>query len=204
MASDPSVGVEESGDVQQRLLDAAEACFEQFGLAKTTMEDVARSAGMSRATVYRYFTNRDELLMGVVEREARCTSVVIKERLRGIRNPGEYIVEGIVQSLAEIPKRPALAMPFGADVVGVTSRLVLNSERLANIALELILPVIEPAQKKGLLREHIDVNLMIEWIFRIIASYLTVPSSSARTEKEMRALLRTFLLPALLKNGDGG
>jgi len=204
VASDPSLGVEESGDVQQRLLDAAEACFAQFGLAKTTMEDVARNGGMSRATVYRYFKNRDELLMGVVEREARRTSVVIKERLRGIRNPGEYIVEGIVQSLVEIPKRPALAMPFGADVVGVASRLVLNSERLANIALELVLPVIEPARKKGLLRENIDLNLMIEWIFRIIASYLTVPSSSARTEKEMRALLRTFLLPALLKSGDGG
>ena len=51
--------------VRERLLDAAEGCLEQFCPEKTSMEDVARAAGMSRATVYRYFENRDALLLGV-------------------------------------------------------------------------------------------------------------------------------------------
>jgi AcrR family transcriptional regulator len=190
---------EEQAAVQQRLLDAAEKCFAQFGLTKTTMEDVAQSAGMSRATVYRYFKNRDELLLGVVEREANRTAVVLKKRLASISDPGEYIIEGVVQSLVEIPKRPALSMLFGPEAVGLTSRLVLSSGRLAEIGLSLLIPVIEPAREKGVLNDKIDFHVMIEWIFRILSSYLTVPSSFANSEDEMRELLRRMLLPALIK-----
>ncbi len=189
----------ESNEVEERLLDAAELCFKQFGLGKTTMEDVARNGGMSRATVYRYFKNRDDLLLGVVEREALRTAEVIKARLAPIENPGEYIVEGVMQALIELPKRPALSMLYRADTVGVASRLVLTSERLVNVALEIVLPVIEPARAKGLLRENVDANVMIEWIYRLLTSYLTVPSTIATTEDEMRELLRSMLLPALLK-----
>jgi len=191
---------DEGAAVQQRLLDAAEACFAQFGLRKTTMEDVARSAGMSRATVYRHFENRDDLLMSVVEREARRTKVLLEERLRGIEHPGDYIVEGIVLALSEIPKRPTLAMLHSPDAVGLTSPLFVNSERLAAVALEIVLPVIEPARADGLLRENVDVNLMIEWIYRLIDSYLSVPSATAKTDDELREQLRTMLLPALLES----
>lgn len=190
---------EEQVVVQQRLLDAAEKCFAQFGLTKTTMEDVAQSAGMSRATVYRYFKNRDELLLGVVEREANRTAKDLKIKLASITDPGEYIIEGIVQSLVEIPKRPALAMLFGPDAVGLTSRLVLSSGRLAEIGLSLLIPVIEPAREKGVLNDNIDFDVMIEWIFRILSSYLTVPSAVSNSEDEMRQLLRSMLLPALIK-----
>ena len=199
MAGGADRASEKPADVQQRLLDSAETCYAQFGLTKTTMEDVARWAGLSRATVYRYFENRDDLLMGVVEREARRTAADIGLRIRSIRDPGKYIVEGVLQSLAEIPKRPALSMLFLADAVGVTSRLLLTSERLVSIGLELLLPVIEPAREKGLLRDSVDVDTTIEWIFRILTSYLTVPSPLASSEEDMRDLLRRMLLPALLK-----
>ena len=199
MAGGADRASEKPADVQQRLLDSAETCYAQFGLTKTTMEDVARWAGLSRATVYRYFENRDDLLMGVVEREARRTAADIGLRIRSVRDPGKYIVEGILQSLAEIPKRPALSMLFLADAVGVTSRLLLTSERLVSIGLELLLPVIEPAREKGLLRDSVDVDTTIEWIFRILTSYLTVPSPLASSEEDMRDLLRRMLLPALLK-----
>ena len=57
---------------RDRLIDAAEACFTKFGPAKTTLEDIASEAGVSRATVYRYFDGgRDEIILGVVLREAK-------------------------------------------------------------------------------------------------------------------------------------
>jgi len=43
---------------RDRLLDAAEACFERSGISKTTVEDIAKQASVSRATVYRYFAGR--------------------------------------------------------------------------------------------------------------------------------------------------
>ena len=40
---------------RERVLDATESCLQRFVLAKTTLEDVAKASGLSRATVYRLF-----------------------------------------------------------------------------------------------------------------------------------------------------
>ena len=133
--------------------------------------------------------------MGVVEREARATAEIIESRLAGIHHPGEHLVEGFVQALEEIPKHPTLAMLNDADTIGTTGRLVLNSERLAAVALEIMVPVMKPAQESGLLRDNVDVGLMIEWIYRLLSSYLSVPSATAGDREEMKEQLRTMLLP---------
>src|SRR5436309_7734606 len=54
-----------------RVLDAALACVARVGVAKTTLDDVAREAGCARATVYRCFPGRQALFRALVEREAR-------------------------------------------------------------------------------------------------------------------------------------
>ncbi len=48
----------------ERLLAATFACVARYGIAKTTVEDVAREAGMSRATVYRQFPGGKDQLIG--------------------------------------------------------------------------------------------------------------------------------------------
>jgi AcrR family transcriptional regulator len=54
---------------RSRILDAALAAVTTFGLSRFTMDDVARAAGTSRQTVYRYFDSKDDLVMAVVYRE---------------------------------------------------------------------------------------------------------------------------------------
>src|SRR6476661_10033067 len=52
---------------RERLLEATYACVARYGLAKTTVEDVARESGLSRATLYRYFPGgKDQLLRDVI------------------------------------------------------------------------------------------------------------------------------------------
>src|SRR3954465_5760383 len=65
--------------VQGRILDGALACIARVGLAKTTFDDVAREAGSSRATVYRYFSGRAALLAGLVEREADRLRAAVRD-----------------------------------------------------------------------------------------------------------------------------
>jgi AcrR family transcriptional regulator len=52
-----------------RILDAAFACAERFGIGKTTMSDVARAAQLSRQTLYRYFASKHDLTAALVLRE---------------------------------------------------------------------------------------------------------------------------------------
>src|SRR3954447_24794972 len=52
---------------RQRLIEATLQCVERWGIAKTSVEDVATAASLSRATVYRHFPGgREELIRETV------------------------------------------------------------------------------------------------------------------------------------------
>jgi AcrR family transcriptional regulator len=54
---------------RDRILDAAFQAVASFGLSRFTTLDVARLAGLSRQTVYRYFVSKDALIQALVARE---------------------------------------------------------------------------------------------------------------------------------------
>ena len=51
---------EEPADRVDRILDAAYACFAKHGVRRTTMDDIAAAAQMSRPAVYQYVRNKDD------------------------------------------------------------------------------------------------------------------------------------------------
>jgi AcrR family transcriptional regulator len=184
---------------QERYLDAAEVCFAQFGLAKTTVEDVARAAGVSRATLYRAFKNRDELFLAVYLRESARLAKDARNHLRAFDDAGSWIVEGMLFCLAEVPKRPLLATQFGVEEAGRTSRIVLNSGQVLAVGCETLRPAFEVARDRGQLKPGLELEALIDWVVRILISYLTVPSASLASRAQMRTLLRATVLPAILE-----
>ncbi len=50
------------------IVDAAQELFDRYGFAKTTLEDIAKAVGIGKATLYSDFTNKEEILMAVVQR----------------------------------------------------------------------------------------------------------------------------------------
>jgi AcrR family transcriptional regulator len=183
---------------RERVLDAAEACLQRFGLAKTTIEDVARAAELSRATVYRQFGNRDGLLLAVAARDAERTATDAELYLQQFDDVGSWIVEGMLFCLREIPKRPVLSQFLAPQELGAASRLILTSERMLAIGAEMLRPMFEPARREGLLAQDLELDSLMEWVLRILMSYLTVPGPPSRSEESLRQLLRGLLLPAVL------
>jgi hypothetical protein len=56
-------------DRRSQILDAAERCFAQAGFHRTTMQDVARDAGMVPGNLYRYFPSKNAIVAGLIERD---------------------------------------------------------------------------------------------------------------------------------------
>lgn len=54
---------------RERILDAAERCFTSKGFHPATMDDICREAGVSPGALYTYFTSKEELIVGLCERE---------------------------------------------------------------------------------------------------------------------------------------
>ena len=54
--------------IVRETIESAKKLFQQFGLHKTTMEDIAKSAGKGKSTLYYYFKSKDEIFDKVIEK----------------------------------------------------------------------------------------------------------------------------------------
>jgi len=166
------------------------------------MEDVARAAGMSRATVYRYFENRDALLLGVASRQASSLAAEAINYLAQFNTISDWLVEGLLFTLREIPERPVFASLVTSLDSRASGNLFLGSTGLVQIGVNVLRPMFGNAQAQGLLRDGVDPEMLVEWLLRMLWTYLNAPSQVATDEEGMRKLFRMMLIPAVLRDSS--
>ncbi len=186
-------------EARTRLIDAAAACLDRTGLAKTSLEDVAAEAQVSRATIYRYFTNRDELVLAVLLRELdRSYDHDLDLLVAGATTldaMAAAIVDASAHLMARIRANPKLQMFLSRDGAATIAGA---SVALFRSFAEDLTPYLSAAQDAGLLRAELDLAEASEWILRAILSLLTVDGPVSRTDADERRLLHTYLVPALV------
>ena len=184
---------------RDRLVDAAEACLDRFGLAKTTLEDVAAQAQVSRATIYRYFANRDELVLAVVLRELdRSHDHSLDDFVAGVATPADAanaMVESAAYLLETIRGNPKLQIFLNREGAATVAGA---SEALFTAIADQLRPYLAPLQDRGIIRPEIDLSEACEWILRSILSLLTVEGPVPRSPADERHFLAMFLAPALI------
>lgn len=184
-------------DTRDRIVAAAERCFAQYGVAKTTVEDVAAAAGSSRASVYRHFPGgRDEIILAALLKSAQEFIPQIPGRLSSAKSVGDAIVELIVSAVDWVRSEPWRTALLSAPL----SR-ALNADDAAapyTLCAEFIAPYFHAARTAGLVRPQVGLDDAVEFVVRTIHSLLTVPGHVERDDAALRRYLRTFVLPALL------
>src|SRR3954463_15882792 len=98
-----------------RILDAAGELFAQQDAATVGMHEIASAAGCSRATLYRYFENRDALYTAYAHREAHRVFRELGDRIAVIADPRERLLEGVLAALSSVRESPSLAAWFIPD-----------------------------------------------------------------------------------------
>jgi AcrR family transcriptional regulator len=186
---------EDLNEARTRLVDAAEACFDRYGVLKTTVEDVATEAHVSRATVYRYFTGRDDLILAVLLREAGRFLGLLNGKVQKQANLADALVEGVLFTVDSVRKDPHLALLFTPEAAGLTSRVAGASEALFSTTAEFLRPLLADNDQ---LRAGVNVEEASEWLLRVILSLLTAPGPVERGTAAQRRYLHTFLVPALV------
>jgi AcrR family transcriptional regulator len=179
---------------EDRILDATLVCLARYGVAKTTLDDVAREAGCARATVYRYFAGKQHLLLSAVERE------------------GQRIIAAVDRAAAGAPTLEAALV-----AMATTAAHVLTADAALQFVLahepEAILPAVTfeggdrfladtahalaPTFARFLPTERAE--RAAEWCTRVFLAYLgadDAPISMTDTEP-VRQLVHDFVVPGL-------
>jgi AcrR family transcriptional regulator len=185
--------------VPERLIDSAEECFARYGVPKTTVEDIARNAGVSRATVYRYFAGgRDQLIIGVLLRELTRFHEGLRKRLTRIPDIGDQLVEIVAFTVEEIRGSDSLVALFASESAGLTAGAAAASELLIKRTATLIRPFLESGDPR--VRGGLDEMEVAEWFLRATLSFVSLEGTPARSGAEQRDYLARFVLPAILKD----
>ncbi|AKE88761.1 helix-turn-helix domain-containing protein [Rhodococcus aetherivorans] len=188
----------ETTDVGAAILVAAESCFEQFGITKTTMADVARAANMSRATVYRYFSDRESLIVASIVRRARMNMEPWRVRIRNHPTFGERIVEGLCANIRRGLRDPMIHLLVSPAEATLATTLLATSGRAVQLTRELWEPILLEARESGELRADVDLDLLYEWLSEIEMNYISALGASAGSLDRLRAKLYAFVVPSLL------
>lgn len=89
----------EGDPIAETVLDAALRQFELFGIAKSTVEDIAKRAKVARVTVYRRFPGKEALVEAVVLRELRRFQADLAAAMAPFEDPEDQLTEGFVFTL---------------------------------------------------------------------------------------------------------
>ncbi len=189
--------LQDTTSVRARLLDAAETCFQRYGAVKTTVEDVAVTAKVSRATVYRYFTDREDLMLGVLLREARRFLGRLTAEINREPSFDRAVVNGVLFTVDAVRADQNLALLFAPEAAGLTASLSGASEALFELTAEYLRPLFEDARASGQMRADIDLDEAAEWTLRAVLSLMTMHAPVERDQAQQRSFLSTFLVPAL-------
>ncbi len=199
MSTQAWLGAEHQELAAERILDAAQAILHEDGIRAFRMGRVAEAAGCSRATLYRYFPNRDSLLQAYMVREAEHFQRQLGQRLGRCKSFAEQIVEGVVGSLELIRQRQQVAPFFTEEGMGLTNYLAANLEA----QLELVARGLEQASNAdgvpGGLRRGVSPRQAAEWMTRIILSFAAM-QGPPRSPTQLRHYLRLLLVPALAED----
>lgn len=187
-------------DTRTQLLDVAERCFERYGIPRTTMEDIAAEARVSRPTLYRYFGDRDSLITEISQRRAARFAGKMKRFFARYESFEEQLVEGMLH-LGRIGQRDQFfSSLITPSTVREAHQVLMAPAAAIDFAREVWGPVLDAAQERGELRDGLDRELAYEWLTAInILLIGWIENAHGQIEERHRELLREFFVPAFVK-----
>ena len=188
-----------SQEVTARVVDGALRAIARFGLTKLTVDDVAREAGISRATLYRYFPGRGAVLAALVQSEterlqrglddALADTTNLPEALAAVAGFGARAFVGHEALQHLLATEPGTVLPH-LCFTGADTLLRVAADRIAPHLCRFMGPL--EARRTG------------ELLARIVLSYALAPPPGP-TEAAVLSVVREFVIPAACeRTGTGG
>lgn len=183
-------------DAAERVLDATVACVARFGLGKTTLDDIAREAGVSRATVYRLFPGGKPVLFEQCgRREVARILLELSERLDECTSAVEVLAQAMHHAAVVLAEDRALTTILEREPEVLLPYLAFDRQ---GPLLEAASAFVAPSLSRFLPRQTAEEA--VEWAARLVISYTMTPSETIDLTRldDARRVVETYLVPGLL------
>lgn len=184
---------------RQNILDKARELYLEFGLRRTSMDDVAKRAGMGRATLYRRYSDKGQLFLAVIARDVQSNLVAIERAIQTSENYLEGLLDAFVLGVRLIEENPLLTRLLETEPDDILPFLTQKFDGIMSFSRAYIAERIAKGQKRGDIRQDLDGNLLAEMMIRMIQSLMLTPEGLVRASDEasVRDLCNKFFRPLL-------
>ncbi|MGQ4352438.1 TetR/AcrR family transcriptional regulator [Streptomyces drozdowiczii] len=182
----------------RRILDAALEQFTLLGLRRSSVDDVAKRAGVSRVTVFRRFQTKDKLVMATLLREHSRFFRQLDAAVAGLPAMEERVVEGFVAALRYTRAHPLFSGLLRLEPEVVLPYMTVRGGSTLSATVEYLAGHLRRAQQaEG--RPGDDPRPVAELMVRVAVSFLLNPAGCIEMEDEdqARAFARRYLAPLL-------
>ena len=170
-----------------RILDAAGELFATKEAATVGMHEIASAAGCSRATLYRYFENREALYTAYVHRESYRLYREMTDQIMSVLDPRERLIEGMLSSLRNVRESPALASWFATTQRPIGAAMAEQSQVIKALTEAFVISL--GPDEPNLVAHR------ARWLVRVMMSLLVFPGHDDADERRM---LEEFVVPIVL------
>ena len=185
-------------EVEGKVVDGALRAIARFGLAKLTVDDVAREAGISRATLYRYFPGRGAVLAAVIRSETERLQRGLDEALAETTTLGEALAAVAGFGARAFAGHAALQHLLATEPGAVLPHLCFTgADTLLGVCAERIRPHL--CRFMG----PLEARRTGEWLARIVLSYGLAPPADGGIEAAVLGVVREFVIPAAEERAGG-
>lgn len=197
------LGADDRSSTRVRIVDATLRCLSRQGVAKTTLDDIAKQSGFSRATVYRTFPRgKEAILEGVVETEVARLFSSLAVVMGEAKDLEDVLVDGMTEAAQRLSTHSAISYLLLHEPGIVLPHLTFaDMDKILITAGDFAAPFfarwLEPDQ----------ASRAAEWAVRIVMAYMAdpAPDTDLTNPDDTRELVRRFVLPGILAlRGSGG
>ena len=182
-------------DTRDAIISAAFGCFRTRGLAKTTIVDIARAAGVSRSTVYEYFRDKETVVEACAE---AASQRFYRNMAKAIDRHGGSTLEGrLVRAAVFVTQARQVVEPeVYFDAAEVSLMMTKNAATLLKECADFLAPYVTAARLTGEVRTDLDVPSATEWFARMLFSLFTTPSPTIdmRDDGAVAEFVRSYVV----------
>jgi AcrR family transcriptional regulator len=185
-------------DARERILAAAERCIDRHGIRKTTMDDVACEVGLSRPSVYRYFADRDDLLIELITRHARALIDRARKSIARQSSLSDRIVESVIYTAEHARRDPLTRHVIDPDATSLGRRMIASGTTEMMRA-EMWDPVLDAAVANNELPPGLPRSDIHLWLGNVTLMVMRGLEDGDGDVRRYRSILRRFVVPAFTR-----
>ena len=189
-------------DVQprERVLTASYACVARFGMGKTTVEDVVKESGVSRASIYRLFPGgKDQLLRETVGWEMNHFFGRLADAVYDAPDFASLLEEGLVFAHRAIQEHEVLRKVLDTEPERLLPLITVEQHRVLEFITGFLLPYLEREEQAGRVRPGVELPAAAEYVARMVLSLIGSPGRWDMEDRDqVRVLVREEMLGGIL------